>query len=450
MSTRTTYDFAIPILTRIIDFILICVSGYLAIHIRFYDQIFSNHFYYLLIGVEALIFVAISNRLYYSWRGRSVYQFVFLILGYWVLSQAILFSIIFFSQSGILFSRLWLTLWSIITVLLLSSSRFLIYSILKKVRFKGINLKHVAIVGEGYLRNNLIQKINQRFDSGFKVIKVLDFNNYEEISNLANLELNEIWITYDLNYGERVHLALEALSNSPATIRIAPDLYTYRLINHSITDILGFPMFDVTSTRLVGINAFLKDSLDKSICFIALLLLSPLMILLALGIKLTSPGPIFYRQERVSLNGKIFNMLKFRSMPVDVENEKIVWGNADKKVNHWFGNFLRKSNFDELPQLINILKGDMSIVGPRPERPMFVNEFKNQIPNYMKKHLVKGGMTGWAQVNGLRGDTDLNERIEYDLFYIENWSFWFDLKIILLTIFIPFGFKNNFSTTNKR
>ena len=157
------------------------------------------------------------------------------------------------------------------------------------------------------------------------------------------------------------------------------------------------------------------------------------MLLIAIGVKLTSPGPIFYRQERVSLNGSIFNMLKFRSMPHDIEKEKIVWGNSDEKVNHWFGHLLRKSNFDELPQLINVLKGDMSIVGPRPERPMFVEEFKNKIPFYMKKHLVKGGITGWAQVHGFRGDTDLKTRIDYDLFYIENWSFWLDIKIILLT-----------------
>jgi putative colanic acid biosynthesis UDP-glucose lipid carrier transferase len=334
-------------------------------------------------------------------------------------------------------------LWSLLTIGLLISSRFLIYSLLKQIRFNGLNLKKVAIVGDGNLPNNLIKQTNEKFDSGFKVIKTLDFDEHEEISDLANLDLNEIWITYDLNHGEKVHIALDALTNSPAKIRIAPDLYTYRLINHSITDILGFPMFDVTSNRLVGFNAFLKDFLDKTISFIALFFLSPLMGFIALGVKLSSPGPIFYKQERVSMNGKIFKILKFRSMPVDVENEKITWGKADQKVKHWFGSFLRKSNFDELPQLINILKGDMSIVGPRPERPIFVNEFKHKIPNYMKKHLVKGGMTGWAQVHGLRGDTDLNERIEYDLFYIENWSFWLDLKIILLTLFIPFGLKSN-------
>jgi putative colanic acid biosynthesis UDP-glucose lipid carrier transferase len=200
-------------------------------------------------------------------------------------------------------------------------------------------------------------------------------------------------------------------------------------------------MFDITSTPLVGINAFFKDTQDFIISLIALIVISPLMLLLAIGVKLSSNGPIFYKQERVSLNGKIFQMLKFRSMAQDVEKDEVVWGRSDSKVKGRFGKFLRDTNLDELPQLINVLKGEMSIVGPRPERPMFVNEFKNTIPYYMKKHLVKGGITGWAQVNGLRGDTDLNSRIEYDLFYIENWSMWLDIKIIFLTI----GklFKNN-------
>jgi len=169
------------------------------------------------------------------------------------------------------------------------------------------------------------------------------------------------------------------------------------------------------------------------------LLISPLMAALAVGVKLSSPGPILYRQRRVGLDGKEFEMLKFRSMPVDMEkNKSVQWGGAQNKTTTRFGRFIRQTSLDELPQFINVLRGDMSIVGPRPERPMFVEQFKGQIAGYMHKHLVKAGITGWAQINGWRGDTDLVKRIEYDLYYINHWSLAFDLRIIFLTIFKGF------------
>ena len=181
---------------------------------------------------------------------------------------------------------------------------------------------------------------------------------------------------------------------------------------------------------------------DKVLSSLILLLISPIMVLLALGVKLTSPGPVFYRQERVGLNSRPFNMLKFRSMPVDTEKSGVQWGGSAAKATTQFGQFIRKTSLDELPQFLNVLKGDMSIVGPRPERPMFVEKFKEEIPDYMKKHMVKAGITGWAQVHGWRGDTDLKTRIEYDLYYIENWSLWLDLKIIVMTVFKGFVNKN--------
>jgi putative colanic acid biosynthesis UDP-glucose lipid carrier transferase len=171
--------------------------------------------------------------------------------------------------------------------------------------------------------------------------------------------------------------------------------------------------------------------------------ISPLMLVLAAAVKLSSPGPVFYRQERMSWNNKTFWMLKFRSMPVDAEQGTgAVWAKAGECRATRVGAFLRKTSLDELPQFLNVLKGDMSIVGPRPERPVFVHKFKQEIPAYMKKHMVKAGITGWAQVNGWRGSTDLCKRIECDLFYIENWSLWFDIKIVFLTLFKGFVHRN--------
>ena len=167
------------------------------------------------------------------------------------------------------------------------------------------------------------------------------------------------------------------------------------------------------------------------------------MVLIAIVIKFTSPGAVFYRQERMGIGGDTFEMLKFRSMRIDAEGETgAVWAKADDPRRTLFGAFLRKTSLDELPQFFNVLKGDMSIVGPRPERPVFIEEFRKSIPRYMLRHKMKAGITGWAQVNGWRGDTDLKKRIEYDLYYIENWSFWFDLKIMWLTVWKGLVSKN--------
>jgi putative colanic acid biosysnthesis UDP-glucose lipid carrier transferase len=179
------------------------------------------------------------------------------------------------------------------------------------------------------------------------------------------------------------------------------------------------------------------------LAWIILLLFGPVMIAIAIGIKLTSPGPVLYREERVGWNNRPFEMLKFRSMPLNIEAQSgPIWARAGENRATSFGAFLRRTSLDELPQFINVLKGEMSIVGPRPERPAFVDKFKDEVPHYMKKHMVKAGITGWAQVNGWRGDTDLNKRIEYDLYYILNWSVWFDLRIAVQTVFMGFFNKN--------
>jgi putative colanic acid biosynthesis UDP-glucose lipid carrier transferase len=210
-----------------------------------------------------------------------------------------------------------------------------------------------------------------------------------------------------------------------------------------VTEFAGLPVVNVSVSPMEGPNWLIKRVEDAMFSLAILVLISPLLLAIAIGVKLSSPGPVFYRQERVGWNGRPFEMLKFRSMPVDTENETgPVWAKRGEHRATGFGAFLRRTSLDELPQFINVLRGEMSIVGPRPERPVFVEKFKDEIPDYMKKHLVKAGITGWAQINGWRGDTDLEKRIEYDLYYIENWSLWFDIKIILLTLIKGFVHKN--------
>jgi putative colanic acid biosynthesis UDP-glucose lipid carrier transferase len=254
--------------------------------------------------------------------------------------------------------------------------------------------------------------------------------------------IDEVWVAYQ---GESLtERAQYQLRHLPVSIRLVIDCFAFKQSKFlSLNTVAGIPTLDFSVSPLHGINRYIKEVEDRLLALILLLLISPLMLFLALGVKLSSRGPVFYRQERVGWNNRSFTMLKFRSMPVDAEAKTgAVWAKPGENRATPFGAFLRKTSLDELPQLINVLRGDMSLVGPRPERPDFVEVFKDQVPNYMKKHMVKAGITGWAQVNGWRGDTDLNRRIEHDLYYIQHWSLWFDLEIAFRTVLTGFINKN--------
>jgi len=219
-----------------------------------------------------------------------------------------------------------------------------------------------------------------------------------------------------------------------AMVRIFPDLFQIMASEVAISDLDGLPMLSVRDVALRGWKRSVKRAMDIAVSAAGLVILSPFLMLIAALIRLESKGPVFYAQERVGLDGKPFPMLKFRSMRVDAEQQSgPVWATADDPRKTRFGSILRRTSLDEVPQLINVLLGEMSLVGPRPERPVFVEQFRQVVPRYMERHAEKAGMTGWAQVNGLRGDTSIVERTKYDLYYVENWSFLFDLKIIMRT-----------------
>jgi exopolysaccharide biosynthesis polyprenyl glycosylphosphotransferase len=217
-------------------------------------------------------------------------------------------------------------------------------------------------------------------------------------------------------------------------VKVFPDVFQIMASEVSIGDLGGLPLLSVRDTGLRGWRLILKRAIDMMGSVVGLILLSPFMMLLAILIKLESAGPVFYTQERMGLDGKRFMMLKFRSMRANAENETgPVWATHDDSRRTRLGTILRQISFDELPQLVNVLLGDMSLVGPRPERPIFVEQFKKSIPRYMDRHREKAGMTGWAQINGLRGDTSIIERTKYDLWYIENWSLLLDFRILIRT-----------------
>jgi putative colanic acid biosysnthesis UDP-glucose lipid carrier transferase len=260
--------------------------------------------------------------------------------------------------------------------------------------------------------------------------------------DLDDGSLDQIWIALPLRAEARIRELLERLRRYSVQVRFVPDIFNFTLLHHSMTEIAGLPVINLTESPLEGANLLLKKLEDFFLSLFILLITSPLMLLIAIGVKLSSPGPVFYRQERVTWNGERFHILKFRTMLNGAEAGGPVWSNRNEARATRFGAFLRRTSLDELPQFLNALRGEMSVVGPRPERPEFVERFKQEIPGYMQKHLVKAGITGWAQVNDFRGDTSLHERIQCDLYYIENWSLWFDLRIIALTVLHIFRSRN--------
>jgi exopolysaccharide biosynthesis polyprenyl glycosylphosphotransferase len=266
---------------------------------------------------------------------------------------------------------------------------------------------------------------------GFAVLG--DFGHIREI--IRDNQVDEVIIAQpDLSPDNLLEFMVEC-EKELVSVRVVPNLLEAMLIEMSLEQIDGIPLFGLKESPLQGWNIIIKRLFDIIISILVLLLLSPLLALIAAGVRLSSKGPVLYRQKRVGLDGHKFNMLKFRSMIVNAEEiTGPVWAREDDNRATTFGRLLRRSNLDELPQFWNVLRGDMSLVGPRPERPHFVKEFRERVPRYMGRHRVKSGMTGWAQVNGLRGNTSVDERIKYDLYYIENWSIWLDLKILLMTL----------------
>ncbi len=332
----------------------------------------------------------------------------------------------------------------------LCASRIVMRLVLRELRRRGRNLRHVLVVGTGHLAGLVLEKVRRHADFGLRVHGLVTANPAEvgatihgapvlgAIADLPRLTGEEgaelIYLALSRPEWQAEEEALKLLADSTASVRIVPDLTHAFRLNPSVEDFDGMPVVLVTESPEQGWNAVLKRAFDLAGSAFGLVLLSPALLALAVLVRLDSPGPVLYGQERVGMNGRRFRMLKFRSMRTDAEAGGAAWTTKDDPRRTKLGVWLRKLSLDELPQLWNVFTGDMSLVGPRPEQPRFVEDFRGSIPRYMLRHHVKAGMTGWAQVNGLRGDTPLEQRIEYDLYYVRHWSLWFDVRILLLTV----------------
>jgi Undecaprenyl-phosphate glucose phosphotransferase len=343
-----------------------------------------------------------------------------------------------------------LLLFALLAALSLTTAHAAIRFALRVARRRGFNLRHVLLVGTGDLAERVGRKMIAEADYGLHVIGMVAADPSEVgnhvgpfdvvgcVADLPGLATRTgadfVYVAFPRAEHEAEREALERLGDSTAAVRLVPDLSQMHTLNANVEDFDGTPVVLVTETPEQGWNSVLKRAFDLAVSAVLLVLLSPVLVAIAICVKLDSPGPALYAQERVGSNGRRFRMLKFRTMRTDAEAEGPQWSRADDPRRTRGGEILRRLSLDELPQLWNVFVGHMSLVGPRPEQPVFVDQFRASIPRYMLRHHVKSGITGWAQVNGLRGDTPLERRIEYDLYYIENWSMGFDMKILAMTV----------------
>jgi Undecaprenyl-phosphate glucose phosphotransferase len=356
------------------------------------------------------------------------------------------------------YSRLVMLYFAVLALGGMLGVRFVVRALLRSCYARGLPPRKVLAIGEGDALEGMIQGLGRYPELGLRVIGVVTheasnadavcgkpilgrFGDVTEV--IRHNAVDEVVIALPPSQSQELDRLLELLKDETLDIRLVPDMHRYVTLGCEIENFDGFPVVRLNDSPVAGWGALAKRVTDAMLSATLLVVLAPLLLLIAALVKLTSRGPVFYSQERMGLDGRSFRMFKFRSMRVDAESRTgAVWAHAGDDRRTAFGTFLRKTSLDELPQLWNVVCGDMSLVGPRPERPVFVQKFRSEIPHYMLRHKVRAGITGWAQVNGWRGNTSLDRRIECDLFYIRNWSYALDLKILTLTLWKGFIDKN--------
>lgn len=419
--------------------------------------------YSVVIGIVVLLAALLFPRfnLYQAWRGASIFDEVRAVTLAWALVLFLLFAFAFTTKMGVQFSRGWIGVWSLLGWGTLVSGRVFLRVALRWLRSHGFNQRRIVIVGAEGLGEEVARRL---LASPWIGLQVAGFFNAspathaepgvpilgglpDVVGYVEEERIDQVWIALPLKEQDKVESLLHELRHSVVDIRFIPDIFGFRLLNHSVTEVAGFPVMNLSITPMVGVNRLVKALEDRVLASLILLLISPLLLLIALGVKFSSPGPVLFQQKRLGWDGQPFMVYKFRSMVIHQEGggQLTQASKGDARITP-FGAFLRRTSLDELPQFFNVLQGTMSIVGPRPHAIEHNEQYKELVDDYMLRHKVKPGITGWAQINGWRGETDtlekMRKRVEYDLYYIENWSLWFDLRIILLTVFKGFINKN--------
>lgn len=464
------------ILRAFLDLITI-VAAYFLTYLLFFhvfspDSVFGGQIHVAMTGLDYVIpilFLAPLHLVVYFWShlyqtmtitGRRVEAIkVFRSNLLCILIFGMFFWLFVKSEKMMVFSRMFLAEFLVIDTMGIVLQRNLLRKIIVRLRRQGYTKRTILLVGYSRASEALLDRIKINARWGYSVYgivtnkKPVDYQylDYKVVGNLEDLPkilekniVEEVFITLGLEDYEYLENMVHICEKAGVQTKFVPDYGSLMSAHPYTEDLMGVPVIYVRKVPLDDMfNAFVKRSMDIFGSLFAIILFSPIMLVTAIMIKATSKGPLIYKQERIGLHNKPFMMYKFRSMVVqDSEAEKSKWTTADDPRVTKVGKFIRKTSIDELPQLFNVLMGSMSMVGPRPERPQFVEKFKEEIPRYMIKHQVRPGMTGWAQVNGLRGDTSIEERINHDLYYIENWSLELDINILFLTFFKGFVNKN--------
>ena len=424
-------------------------AGYLSSSRIVSVEDFSNQLRIFAIFIPVYLFSS-QNFDFYAPRRFSNYYLEFIkVLK--VISSVFAASFLLGYISGILqYNRIFILFFWFLSVSLIYIYHVLVEHVLKHFRTKGFNLRKILIVGSGDLAEKFTLKFLGHREFGLNVVGFVAnkkqaaadilgipvLGKYDELHKIVLQESPDIvFFVLPPNEERLMRILIEKIGNEPVDIKIAFDIDGVFLLKNSVSEIDGIPIITLREGHFIGFQGIIKRTLDFIFAAIIILLLTPLFVLIAISIKIFSPGSIFYIQERVSLDGKKFRLIKFRTMQESAEkNCGPVWTAVNDPRRTKVGVWLRRTGFDELPQFLNVLKGEMSIVGPRPERPEFLVEFRKLHPHYMFRHTVKAGITGLAQIHGLRGNTSLEKRLKYDLDYINYYSFWLDIKIMLMTI----------------
>lgn len=421
---------------------------------------------YIIAGLSAVVIFGLVGRfteIYTSWSGRPLRDEFFRITVAWLLTFLTLVFIAFITKTTEQFSRVVLVAWLIATPLLLILARFLLRQIFAHLRRLGINNRNVAIVGMTQNGLHFARDLESRPEFGYHVVGFYDdrtdrihedvLNHYSHLGDFKDLivsarngEWDQIYIALPVEARKRMLHLLNELSDSATPIRLLPDYFTTNLLQSKFIEIADNPVLCIYDSPFSADHALVKRIEDVFFGTIILALISPILLVIAAAVKYTSPGPILFKQNRYGQKGEKIRVWKFRTMTVCEDDDTVTQATRDDSRYTSIGGFLRKTSLDELPQFINVLQGRMSIVGPRPHAVAHNEQYRNIIPGYMLRHMIKPGITGWAQVNGWRGETNtiykMRKRVEFDLEYMREWSLWLDIKIIILTVFRGFTDKN--------
>lgn len=449
------YPSTFTLLLRLADALVIVVAGAAAYFLRLAELNNNQNetaTVFIAVLLANLIFAEIG--VYRSWRVGSIAHEIGLLWLGWGLTFLLLAGLLFALKLGSTYSRLWIGLWFTLAGVGLSMTHIGLRLALRWIHQRGYNVGTLCIVGYGENAMRAIQTASTQTSLGLKPVAWFGTNerpstvNILTVGLLPDLEVflnantvDEVWVAIPLRDEDRLRAAFHALRHTTANIRYIPDFFGYELLSHSVTEIGGMPMMDLSVTPMQGVNRLVKRAEDIILGSIFLLIACPIMLLIAIGIKLTSPGPLLFKQRRIGWSGSEFIIYKFRTMMPAQEPRQgeLVQATKDDPRVTKFGRFLRRTSLDELPQLINVIQGRMSLVGPRPHAVEHHQHYIEIVPSYAARHMVKPGITGFAQIAGFRGETDtlekMEKRIEYDVLYIQRWSVWLDIKILFLTLF---------------